>query len=221
MIEPVVLSATPSVFTQYLAEVRDASVQADRLRFRTNLQRAGHALALEISRHLTYKSRSVTTPLGQTEQRVLAQQPVLAAILRAALPMHQGFLDVFDRADNAFVSAYRAHDAQNENEFTVKVEYLSAPSLVGRTVILIDPMIATGMSMAMSYEALRILGEPEQVFVVGLIASEQGLNYVQRHIPQARIFVGAVDLELTAKSYIVPGLGDAGDLAYGEKAPLA
>ncbi len=218
MHDPVILSTQPSAFSQYLAEVRDAAVQTDRLRFRTNLQRAGRALAYEISRHLRYESRSITTPLGQTEQSVLAEQPVLGAILRAALPLHQGFLDVFDRADNAFVSAYRAHDTVNENAFVVKVEYLSAPALTGRTLVLIDPMIATGMSMVMSYEALRALGEPSQIFVAGLIASEQGLSYVQRHLPQARIFVGAVDLELTAKAYIVPGLGDAGDLAFGEKA---
>ncbi len=218
MTEPVVLSSSPSIFCQYLAEVRDAAIQADRLRFRANLQRAGHALAYEISRHLSYTRRTVTTPLGQIEQLVLAQPPVLGAILRAALPMHQGFLEVFDAADNAFVSAYRAHESANENEFVVKVEYLSAPALTGRTLLLIDPMIATGMSMVMSYEALRSLGEPAEVYVAGLIASEQGLRYVQRHLPKARIFVGAVDLELTAKAYIVPGLGDAGDLAYGAKA---
>lgn len=216
MPEPVILDRKPSIFTHLLAELRDEQIQQDRMRFRLNLERAGELFAFEISRTLNYAPRLVETPLGELEQNVLSNPPVLGAILRAALPMHAGFLRIFDQADNAFISAYR--HPTDEFKFTIKVEYISCPGLAGRTFVLIDPMIATGRSMIACYEeVVQRYGAPERLYMVGLIASEEGLTYVQRRAPDAHIYVGAVDSELTAKSYIVPGLGDAGDLAYGEK----
>lgn len=204
-----------SIFTQIMAELRDSEIQTDRLRFRFNLERAGELLAYEISRHLQYENRTVTTPLGTLEVPVLASQPVLVGILRAGLPLHEGFLRIFDHADNGFISAYRHHT--NENEFVIKVEYMACPEIEDRTLILIDPMIATGKSLYLSYQSLLTLGKPKDVYVAAVIASEEGLQYLRMHMPGARFFIGDVDKELTAKSYIVPGLGDAGDLAYGEK----
>lgn len=204
-----------SIFTQIMSELRDSDIQTDRMRFRFNLERAGELLAYEISRHLQYVNRTVTTPLGALEVPVLASQPVLVGILRAGLPLHEGFLRIFDHADNGFISAYRQHT--NENEFVIKVEYMACPEIEDRTLILIDPMIATGKSLYLSYQSLLALGKPREVYVAGVIASEEGLQYLRLHMPGARFFIGDVDKELTAKSYIVPGLGDAGDLAYGGK----
>lgn len=204
-----------SIFTQIMSELRDSDIQTDRMRFRFNLERAGELLAYEISRHLQYENRTVTTPLGTLEVPVLASQPVLVGILRAGLPLHEGFLRIFDHADNGFISAYRQHT--NENEFVIKVEYMACPEIDDRTLILIDPMIATGKSLYLSYQSLLALGKPREVYVAGVIASEEGLQYLRLHMPGARFFIGDVDKELTAKSYIVPGLGDAGDLAYGGK----
>jgi uracil phosphoribosyltransferase len=215
---PIILGATHSILNEYIAALRDENLQTARARFRRNLQRAGWVMAYEVSKRLGYAPRTVTTPLGQLDVPVLAEQPVLCAILRAALPMHQGFLDVFDDADNAFVSAYRHHPGGGD-EFEVRIEYLSAPSLAGRTLVLIDPMIATGRSLVDTYNGLvAMAGKPKQLYICGLIASEEGVGHLQRHIPNADIFVAAIDSELTARGYIVPGLGDAGDLAYGAKA---
>lgn len=212
---PKILSEQHSAFSFVLNELRDEVLQLDRQRFRYNMERAGEMLAFELSRYLSYRPVEVTTPLGVAESVELEDQPVLVTILRAALTLHQGFIRVFDKADNAFIAAYRKHTS--ENEFVIQLEYISAPDLTNRTVILLDPMIATGRSMIVSYEQLLAFGQPKRVFVAGVIASEEGLEYVQRHLPNASIIVGAVDSELTAKSYIVPGLGDAGDLAFGEK----
>ena len=211
------LSQHHSVFNQYMAEIRDVTVQNDSLRFRRNLERLGEIMAYEISKTLVYETRSVNTPLGVSECNVLVAQPVLATILRAGLPLHQGFLNYFDQAENTFVSAYRIHH-NDDDAFDVEVEYLASPDLEGKTVILCDPMLATGSSMLLAYKALLERGIPSHTHVATVIASEQGIRFVQQNMPrETTIWTGAVDKELTSRSYIVPGLGDAGDLAYGSK----
>jgi len=206
-----------SVFSQFMAEIRDVAIQKDSMRFRRNLERVGEVMAYEISKKLEYTHQSVTTPMGVSECSVLKSQPVLATILRAGLPLHQGLLNYFDQAENTFISAYRIHH-EDDDEFDVKVEYLASPDLQGKTVILCDPMLATGSSMVLAYKALLERGRPAQVHVAAVIASEQGILRVQDNLPaDTTIWVGAVDKELTSRSYIVPGLGDAGDLAYGSK----
>jgi len=210
------LSQNDSLFTQYLAEIRDEEIQQDRMRFRRNLERVGEIFAYEISKTLDFHAQEVTTPLGEAKCNVLKNQPVLATIMRAGLPLHQGVLNYFDQADNAFVSAYRMHD--KHGEFEINVEYLSSPSLEGRTLILCDPMLATGNSMVLSYQALLQHGTPAHTHVVSVIASTQGLVHVKSNMPEnTTIWLGAIDEELTAEAYIVPGLGDAGDLAFGSK----
>ena len=206
-----------SVASHFLAELRDVEVQGDAMRFRRNLERIGEVLALELSRTLSYEDREVNTPLGVAQVKSLSEQPVLATILRAGLPMHQGMLNYFDRADNAFVSAYRKH-RKGEDAFEIEVEYLSSPSLEDRVLVLCDPMLATGQSMVLVYRALLRLGIPKTLHVVAAIASAEGLEYARRHLPAGtRFWIGAIDEEMTAQAYIVPGLGDAGDLAYGKK----
>lgn len=210
-----ILSKSNSIFSQIMSELRDVDIQTDRMRFRFNLERAGELMAYEISKHLQYVNKTVTTPLGTMDVSVLSQQPVLVGILRAGLPLHNGFLRIFDHADNGFISAFRQHTS--ENEFVIKVDYMACPEIEDRTLILVDPMIATGKSLYLSYQSLLTLGTPKEVYVAGVIASEEGLQYLRLHMPHAKFFVGDVDKELTAKSYIVPGLGDAGDLAFGGK----
>jgi uracil phosphoribosyltransferase len=206
-----------SVVNQFIAEMRDVEIQRDPMRFRRNLERVGEVIALELSRVLEYVPHEVTTPLGVAHTRVLAEQPVLAPILRAGLPMHQGLLNYFDRADSAFISAYRKH-RKGEDAFDIEVEYLSSPSLEDRVLVLIDPMLATGRSMVLCYRALLRHGKPRQVHVVSAIASAEGVDYAKLHMPAGtRYWIGAIDEEMTAQAYIVPGLGDAGDLAYGAK----
>ncbi|MEO8589845.1 MAG: uracil phosphoribosyltransferase [Flavobacteriales bacterium] len=206
-----------SVASHFLAELRDVDVQKDPMRFRRNLERIGEVLALELSRTLEYEDGEVTTPLGVARTRRLAEQPVLATILRAGLPMHQGLLNYFDRADNAFISAYRKH-RKGEEGFDIEVEYLSSPSLHDRTLVICDPMLATGQSMVLVYKALLRLGKPKSVHIVSAIASVEGVEYAKLHLPPGtRFWIGAIDEEMTAQAYIVPGLGDAGDLAYGNK----
>ncbi len=203
--------------SQFLAEMRDVEVQRDPMRFRRNLERMGAIFAHELSRTLEYVEREVTTPLGVAHAPMLAEQPVLATILRAGLPLHNGMLSVFDRADNAFVSAYRKH-RKGEDGFDIEVEYLSSPDLEDRVLVICDPMLATGQSMVLVYRALLRLGRPKAVHVVSVIASAEGVEYTRKHLPVGtRIWVGAIDEEMTAQAYIVPGLGDAGDLAYGRK----
>jgi uracil phosphoribosyltransferase len=206
-----------SVASHFLAELRDVSVQRDPMRFRRNLERLGEVIALELSRTMEYEAREVTTPLGVATVSGLREQPVLATILRAGLPMHQGMLNYFDRADSAFVSAYRKH-RKGTDSFDIEVEYLSSPSLEDRIVVLCDPMLATGQSMVLVYRALLRLGKPKAIHVVSAIASSEGLEFAKLHLPAGtRFWIGAIDEEMTAQAYIVPGLGDAGDLAYGEK----
>ncbi len=211
------LVSRPSVADHFIAELRDVQVQKDPMRFRRNLERVGEVLAYELSRTLAYDEQEVTTPLAVARGRRLAEQPVLATILRAGLPMHQGMLNYFDRADNAFISAYRKH-RKGTDSFDIEVEYLSSPSLEGRVLVLCDPMLATGQSMVLVHRALQRLGKPHSLHVVSAIASAEGLEYAKLHLPAGtRFWVGAIDEEMTAQAYIVPGLGDAGDLAYGEK----
>lgn len=206
-----------SVAEQFIAELRNVDVQRDPLRFRRNLERIGEVIAYELSRTLEYVEQEVTTPLGVAQVHTLREQPVLATILRAGLPMHQGMLNYFDRADNAFVSAYRKH-RKGTDSFDIEVEYLSSPSLEDRVLVLCDPMLATGQSMTLVYRALLRLGKPKALHVVSAIASAEGLDHAQRHLPVGtRFWIGAIDEEMTAQAYIVPGLGDAGDLAYGVK----
>jgi uracil phosphoribosyltransferase len=206
-----------SIAGQFLAELRDVQVQKDPMRFRRNLERLGEVLAMELSRTMEYEEREVVSPLGTARVSLLKEQPVLATILRAGLPLHQGLLNYFDRADNAFISAYRKH-RKGEEGFDIEVEYLSSPALHGRVLVLCDPMLATGQSMVLVYKALLRLGLPRQLHVVSAIASAEGLGHARRHLPTGtRFWIGAIDEEMTAQAYIVPGLGDAGDLAYGAK----
>ena len=204
-----------SIINQYIAEIRDIDIQKDRMRFRRNIERIGELIAYEISKHLTYKIKEVETPLGIAPTNVLAVQPVLGTILRAGLPLHQGMLNVFDQAENAFISAYRKH--HKDGTFEIKIEYMACPSLENRPLILCDPMLATGVSMVKTLQELKEAGEPSELHIVTVIASADGLAHVRRYFPKAHIWIGALDEELTAKSYIVPGLGDAGDLSFGEK----
>jgi uracil phosphoribosyltransferase len=211
------LSLQPSLMTAILAEIRDREIQQDRMRFRRNLERAGEIFAYEISKTLVYVDRDVKTPLAGAVVPVLREQPVVASILRAALPLHQGLLNYFDHADNSFISAYRRHEGDADH-FEVEIEYLSSPSVEGRTVILCDPMLATGRSMVLAWKALLARGQPATLHVVSLIASDQGLRFARERLPETATFwIGAIDPELTARAYIVPGLGDAGDLAFGAK----
>lgn len=207
-----------SLFNQYLSEIRDVDIQQDRLRFRRNLERVGEIIAYEISKTLEYESKEVVTPLGVKEVRVLSEQPVLATILRAGLPFHQGMLNMFDRADNAFIAAYRKYDKDDDSE--IRVEYFSSPELDGRVLIVCDPLLATGESLVKTIEGL--LGddqEPKHIHIAVAVASSDGLEHVKRRMSRksVTIWVGSVDDELTARAYVVPGLGDAGDLAFGAK----
>jgi len=211
-----IFSEENSLVNAYIAELRDVNIQQDSMRFRRNLERLGEIIAYEISKTLEYETREVTTPLGVAFVPVLKNQPVIATILRAGLPVHQGLLNYFDRAENGFVSAYRKH--HKDNTFEIKIEYLSSPDIDDKVLILCDPMLATGASMYLAYRAMLAKGKPKHIHVIGLVASMEGLNYVKSHFPENTSFwLGAVDEEMTAKSYIVPGLGDAGDLAFGVK----
>jgi uracil phosphoribosyltransferase len=212
-----ILSITPSILNVYISEIRDAEVQKDRLRFRFNLIRIGEIFAYEISRQMEYVEKEVATQLGFAMVPVLKENPVLAVIMRAGLPFHQGFLNVFDRSDNAFISAYRR--TQKDGSFTINVGYSQVPDINDKVLIICDAMLASGTSMVNTYRDLMLKGKPKHIHLVSVLASEEGLDYIRKHIPQQdiSIWVGVVDEELTAHSLIVPGLGDAGDLAYGKK----
>ncbi|GAB4201858.1 MAG: uracil phosphoribosyltransferase [Bacteroidia bacterium] len=206
-----------SIINQYIAEIRDKEIQKDSWRFRKNMERLGQCIAYEISKELEYKDVPVTTPLGVANSRVLLQQPVVATILRAGLPLHMGILDVFDKAENAFVSAYRKH--HKDHSFDIALEYVSCPALDNKVLILCDPMLATGSSMVLTFKALLQRGKPKHTHIVCAIASKQGIDYLKKNMPDVNytLWCGAIDEELTSTAYIVPGLGDAGDLAFGEK----
>ncbi|RYZ21419.1 MAG: uracil phosphoribosyltransferase [Chitinophagaceae bacterium] len=209
------LSQEHSLVSNWVAELRDTEIQKDRMRFRRNLERIGEIAAYEISKILPTRDIEVTTSLGTAPATVLAEQPVLTTILRAGLPLHQGLLNYFDKADCAFVSAYRKHNP--DGSFEIALEYYSSPDIENRILILSDPMLATGASLVKTVQYLREEGEPKNIHIVAAIACSVGIEHVQRHIPEAVIWCGAIDDELTAKGYIVPGLGDAGDLAFGPK----
>jgi uracil phosphoribosyltransferase len=209
------LSKEHSLVSNWVAELRDVEVQNDRMRFRRNLERIGEVAAYEISRQLPYIEREVQTPLGSAVCEILVEQPVLTTILRAGLALHNGLLSYFDRADNAFVSAYRKH--AKDGTFEIALEYLSCPEIENRVLIISDPMLATGASLVKTIQYLKEEGKPKAIHIVTAIACSVGIEYVRREVPEAIIWCGAVDEELTAKGYIVPGLGDAGDLAFGAK----
>jgi uracil phosphoribosyltransferase len=210
------LSHSSSIINQYLSEIRDVDIQKDRMRFRRNLERMGEIFAYEMSKTMKYEIKEVTTPLGIADVPVLKEQPIVGTILRAGMPLHQGILNYFDQADNAFISAYRKH--HKDGSFDIKLEYVSSPMLTDRILILCDPMLATGSSIVMTYKALLERGIPKHTHIVSALASMQGVNYVKSQLSSnITIWSGAIDEELTAQAYIVPGLGDAGDLAYGTK----
>lgn len=212
-----ILSEQASLINPFLAEMRDRNAQRDRLRFRRNIERVGEIIAYEIGKVLPYREREVETPLGVARVSELREQPVIASILRAGLPLHQGLLNYFDHADNAFISAYRKHEGDPE-AFEVEVEYLSSPPIEGRTVILADPMLATGTSMVLSFRALTERGIPAHTHIAAVIASEAGIEFTLENLPNnVTLWLGVVDAELNDRAYIVPGLGDAGDLAFGAK----
>lgn len=205
-----------SIFNQFMSEIRDEKIQKDSMRFRRNIERIGEVMAYEISKTFNYSSSEVTTPLGVAELNLPLSMPLLATIMRAGLPMHHGMLNVFDHADSAFIAAFRKHDAAGK--FEIEVDYVSSPPMDGVELILCDPMLATGFSLEKVYKKLMQRGTPARVHIACVIASETGLNYLRSKLPEGtRYWIGAIDSELTAHSYIVPGLGDAGDLAFGIK----
>jgi len=213
------LSEQHSLVSNWISELRDVEMQVDRMRFRRNLERIAEAIAYEISKGLPWVEKEVQTPLGIHTSKVLQQQPVLATILRAGLPMHNGLLNFFDKADNAFVSAYRKH--HRDGTFNIELEYLSCPSIEDRILIISDPMLATGASLVKTIAAIKDEGIPAQIHIVCAIASSIGIEYIYREAGDTvNIWCGDIDEELTAKGYIVPGLGDAGDLAFGSKTQL-
>lgn len=209
------LSEQHSLISNWVGELRDTEVQKDRMRFRRNLERIAEAIGYEISKKMAWEEKEITTPLGTSTCKVLAEQPVLATILRAGLGMHNGLLNYFDKGDNAFISAYRKHNA--DGSFDIHMEYMSCPEIEDRIIIISDPMIATGASLVKSIEFLKNEGNIKELHIVCAIACTVGIEYVTRAFPLATIWCGDIDDEITAKGYIVPGLGDAGDLAYGAK----
>jgi uracil phosphoribosyltransferase len=209
------LSKEYSLLSDWISELRDETIQQDRMRFRRNLERIGEVAAFEISKMLAFEEKEIQTPLGSVICKLLKAQPVIATILRAGLPLHQGLLNFFDKADNAFISAYRKH--KRDGSFEISLDYISCPELEGRVLVISDPMLATGSSLVKTIQFLRQEGHPSEIHIVTAIACTVGIEYVKREEPLCRIWCGAIDDELTAKGYIVPGLGDAGDLAYGAK----
>ncbi len=209
------LSDKASIANQFMAELRDVNIQKDRMRFRRNLERIGEVLAYEISKTLKYEQQQVETPLGTATVALPRQRVVLACILRAGIPLHEGMVHYFDKADNAFISAYRLH--HKDGTFEINMQYISCPNLTDAVLIVVDPMLATGASMALAAQELQQFGRPSKIHFATAIASTSGIEYVKRLFPKADIWAAAIDDELTAKSFIVPGLGDAGDLAFGEK----
>ncbi|MEG2365710.1 MAG: uracil phosphoribosyltransferase [Alistipes sp.] len=213
-----ILSEQNTVLNKFVAEIRDKKIQKDSMRFRRNIERIGEITAYEISKTFGYETKVVETPLGEASVAMISDKIVIATILRAGLPFHQGFLNYFDDAQNAFVSTYRK--STKDGKFKVQVEYLSCGDLEGKTLLLVDPMLATGSTLVLAYNALCAKGgQPKHTHVAAIISSEEGIDHVQKNMPMdtTTIWTSAVDTELTSRSYIVPGIGDAGDLAYGEK----
>jgi uracil phosphoribosyltransferase len=212
-----ILNKSNSIFKQYLAEIRNQEIQSDSMRFRRNLERMGELMAYEISKTLSYHSIQIQTPLGIADESVPVDFPVITSILRAGLPIHHGMLSIFDKSPNGFITAYRNYE--KDGTFNIKLEYISCPDITDKVLIISDAMLASGMSIELAYRALLKKGQPRHTHIVALIASKEGVNYLRKKLPEQKvsIWIGALDDELTVKSYIVPGLGDAGDLAYGEK----
>ena len=206
-----------SIFNHFIREIRDVNIQKDSMRFRRNIERIGEIFAYEISKKMEYENKDITTPLGIATESLMTEKPVLATILRAGLPLHQGLLNYFDRSDNCFISAFRKH--KKGGDFEIKIEYMSSPSLDKKTVVLCDPMLASGNSMVLAMKALLSKGNPKHIHIVATIASAEGVQYFKENTPfrDCTLWLGAQDAEMTSQSYIVPGLGDAGDLAFGEK----
>lgn len=210
------LDKTNSVLNQFISEIRDIAIQKDKMRFRRNIERIGEILSYEMSKNLQFLDREVTTPLGQKSVPVISDQLVLCSILRAGLPLHQGILNYFDHIENAFISAYRHHTSPEE--FDIKVEYLASPTLEDKILILADPMLATGSSLVAVLETLKGLGNIRQVHIVSVIAATEGIDFISKHFPEnTHLWIATIDEKLNEKGYIVPGLGDAGDLAFGAK----
>lgn len=209
------LGENHSLVSNWISELRATAVQGDRMRFRRNIERIGEVIAYEISKTLAWEEQDITTPLGISKTKLLKTQPVLGTILRAGLPLHQGMLNYFDKADNAFIAAYRKH--HTDGSFDISLEYLSCPVIDNRVLIICDPMLATGASLVKTIGLLKKEGIPSEIHVAAVIASTEGIDFLRRHEPTVKIWCGSIDEELTAKGYILPGLGDAGDLAFGEK----
>ncbi|WP_299332711.1 uracil phosphoribosyltransferase [uncultured Psychroserpens sp.] len=211
------LSQQNSILNSFISEIRDVDIQKDRMRFRRNIERIGEILCYEMSKTLDYKSEIITTPLGKKNTELFNDDIVLCSILRAGVPLHSGLLNYFDDAENAFISAYR-HHKDNPETFEIIVEYLACPCLEGKTLVLADPMLATGQSMVATFEALKPFGKPKNIHLVSVIGAQDGVDYVNEHFGKdTHLWIAAIDETLSDKGYIVPGLGDAGDLAFGEK----
>ena len=211
------ISEKNSILNQFLAELRDVEIQKDRMRFRRNIERIGEVLGYELSKSLPYHQKEVKTPLGSLEMRLPQEDVVICSILRAGIPLHNGLLNYFDRAGSSFISAYR-HHPDNEIDFEIVVEYLASPSLENKTLILVDPMLATGRSLVSVLEALKKMGAPKEIHLVSVIAATEGIDYVASAVAEGtHLWIATIDQELNDHGYIVPGLGDAGDLAFGEK----
>ena len=211
------LSLQNSILNTFISEIRDKTVQKDRMRFRRNIERIGEILGYELSKHLKFKSVEIETPLGKSPTNLIEDAIVLCSILRAGLPLHTGILNYFDTAENAFISAYRHHE-NHTNDFEIMIDYLACPSLENKTLILADPMLATGQSIVAAFEALKPFGTPNEIHLVSVIGSQKGIDFISKILPNnTHLWIAAVDDTLNDKGYIIPGLGDAGDLAFGEK----
>ena len=211
------LSEKNSILNTFIAEMRDVDIQKDAMRFRRNIERTGEILGYELSQSLQYTNTNIETPLGEAQSALISDDIVLCSILRAGVPLHNGLLNYFDTSENAFISAYRHHKHDPES-FEIIVEYLACPTLEGKTLILADPMLATGQSMVATYEALKPFGTPKSVHLVSVIGAQQGVDYVFKHFNnETHLWIATIDKNLNDKGYIIPGLGDAGDLAFGEK----
>tara|TARA_B100000902_G_C27321177_1_gene924603 strand:+ start:388 stop:1041 length:654 start_codon:yes stop_codon:yes gene_type:complete len=206
-----------SILNNFIREIRDVNIQSDSMRFRRNIERIGEIFSYEISKRIQYYQEDINTPLGVSKENIINQYPILATILRAGIPFHQGFLNYFDHSSNAFISAYRKHHP--EGGFSIEVEYLSTPDINNNTIILCDPMLATGESMKLALDALLTKGTPKHIHIASIISSQQGVDYIQNieFSNQCTLWVAAIDKNMTDQSYIIPGLGDAGDLSYGKK----
>ena len=211
------ISRKNSILNTFISEIRSTTIQSDRMRFRKNIERIGEVLAYEMSKYLDYKSTPIKTPLGISHVNLPQNDLVLCSILRAGVPLHNGLLNYFDTADNAFISAYRRHH-HNPETIDIVIEYMASPSIEGKTLVLVDPMLATGQSLRTAFEALKPFGTPDSIHLVCVIGSEDGINFIRKAFPKnTHLWIAAVDPILNDHGYIVPGLGDAGDLAFGEK----